>query len=577
MITTVGRLFLLLFPLSVFASDIALRLTSMDGVPLLEAGAEQPFLLHVTVTNSPNATHYPIIKNSENFQIRNSGFQMNMANGTTTATYHYQVRIDTPGSYTLGPAQLGDGTGTASSPIRVTVGQQQKTQETKKSSSVTKSFLQLAAEPQRVVVGQKIHCTLTFYTPDQGVSLQALIEPDAATTPNFIIKDKEGPATGNQIINGVEHRYAQWQWDIYPNKPGTVTIPAYATDFIQAAQTRMFSFFFAQNETKRVYSNVIQIAVDPLPESHKKNQFIGTIESFEATIEPSTAKVGEGAVLTLKITGDGDFDQLSGLVLHDMPTPLKWYESKQYKQSASTLANRSIMEYIVQALQPGTHTIPSQEFSYFDTRDRAYKTTKTKALTLRAVPGASSSTAHLPQKEITAPSGQQSADDIRPLHHEGPWNVPVSNAIIPWPLFALLLILAATAWFFHLLWISKNSWLYRISLGWSSNTSLYTRTRDQIKRAHAMRNYAAFYPIFINFFSEKTGAAAATLSPEIIDQFLLDSGLSMQAVDDWRIFFSKISEIRFYNKAQDPYVYSSITEQALYWIDVFEKMNKGVR
>ncbi len=64
--------------------------------------------------------------------------------------------------------------------------------------------------------------------------------------------------------------------------------------------------------------------------------------------------------------------------------PLKYYESKHYIVSSE---NRNIVpkkrfEYIVQGMRAGKWQIPPQEFVIFDVEKEAYKTFKTKPLTV---------------------------------------------------------------------------------------------------------------------------------------------------------------------------------------------------
>ena len=42
------------------------------------------------------------------------------------------------------------------------------------------------------------------------------------------------------MINGTEHRYAQWEWDICPKKAGVQVIPAYALDYTTQTTRPLF-------------------------------------------------------------------------------------------------------------------------------------------------------------------------------------------------------------------------------------------------------------------------------------------------------------------------------------------------
>ena len=578
-----GMLFFLfmIFFSPLYSADISLKLTSMDQAPLKEAGAGQPFLLHVIINNASNTAQYPTIQGIDNLHVRQNGFQMNMVNGTTSVTYQYRIRIDTPGTYTLGPAQFNEPQGTVESqPITVTVAQEQKTSEVKKQATNKSqpSFLRLTCDKEKVVEGEKINCTLTFYTPDQGVSIQALNEPEQTDPQLFTIKAKQGPITGNQMINGVEHRFAQWKWQLYPNRPGSYTIPAYAADYIVQTSNNMFSVFFGRNETKRTYSNTLRITVDPLP-SHKESiSYIGAINDFSAKINPSTAKIGEGIVLTLILTGNGDAEKLTFVPLHNMPDGLKWYESKHFTEPSNTdpTITSHGMEYVVQGLQPGDYEIPAQSIHYFDTTDRVYKTRKTVPLSLRihASPTTNSNQSHPDDTKTT--NILPDVDDIRPLNQEGPWHAQMPR-IIPWHLYWILISLLGLISALITLMHFKPNVLETIIKPLRRNNSCYALARAKIKLAHQTKHYASFYTIFTNLLAKHMNMEPSAITSENIHDMFIQAGLSRTAFNDWQNFFSHIAELSFYHPHYDEAFYNQLTQNALYWIDVLEKLPRGER
>lgn len=551
----------------------------MENIPLLEAGIGQPFLLHVIVTDTDNGAQYPVIKNIENLHIRQSGFQMNMVNNTTSVTYQYRIRIDTPGTYTIGPAQITQANGIVESqPVTITVGQEQKTTLPKKSAGTaqTASFLRLVCNKDKVVVGEKVCCTLTFYTTDPAITLQALTEPDKQDTIGFTIKHKEGAITGTQKINDVEHRYAQWQWDVYPIKSGTCIIPAYAADYTTQSHNQMMSFFFGRNDVKRTYSNTMRITVDPLPAHQASSKLVGVIQDFTAKIEPANARIGEGIVLTLTLMGDADFEVMPLITLAQMPEGLKWYDSKHYDQPSKTDKTMTThsMEYIIQALQLGTYTIPSQSITYFDTKERAYKTRKTIPLALHITPDAAAVHTKKKDEPIASAINTPEPDTILPIAQTGPW-IAQSNFSIPWYLYWIALIVFTIVWLAFVFITSQRKWLTERIWHWKKDNSIYAVARKKIKLAQKKHDASSFYTIFTTFLTAYFGLEPAQLSPEIIDQKLAETGLSKQAIDDWRLFFAQVSQASFYQEEYSATFFNQLAEKSLYWIDIFEKLTRG--
>lgn len=556
---------------------ITLKLTDIDGTQLQQAQAGKPFVAHVLLTHTTNTTQYPEIAGLENFKVSKNGFHMNMINGDTSISYRYQIRIDNPGTYVIGPAKMQESNHVLeSAPVTITVAQEEKVHEQKKDTAAkaSSSFIRLTCDKQEVFVGQKVPCSLTFYTTDPAVTLQGLIEPDAQESSGYTMKNKKGPLTGTQKMNGVEHRYAQWQWDLYPTKAGTVIIPAYAANYISQTSGSMFSFFLGHAQSKKVYSNSARITVHPLPDTDQKVFFVGTIQDISAKIEPAGAKVGEGMVLTMSLSGEGNFDTFSFLPLSHMPEHSKWYESKSFIEPSKTPGLSTLnMEYIVQALAPGTYQIPSQEFRYFDIQEHRYKSRTTVPLTIQVF--ADDKPALTIKKITTSSIETPDAHDILPLNSNA-HSIPLWPALLPWNVLWLGIFLLTFVWSLGMIWCFKRHWLRAIWPTQDTN-KIYKRAQEQIKMAARMGDHQNFYTIFINFLSAHFTIDPTQITPEILDARLAQAGLSLVAIADWKIFFSKLVELKFYPKTTDAYAYDHIKDQSLYWIDVLQKLPRENR
>ena len=560
----VGLLFLANLCISNPAA-ITLKTTSTDGQPLQEAGAGQPFLLHVSLSNVHNTAQYPVVKVDGDTKIQQSGFQMNMVNGATSISYHYHVRIDTPGTHTIGPAQIMEPSGTVESPpLTITVSDSQKVHQSGKQTNGSKSFARLTCDTQKLYVGQKAHCTLTFYTDDPLATLQQQLDPDNCAS-QFECCKKEGPVTGTKMINGTHHRYAQWEWDMCPKKAGTQVIPAYALDYTTQTKTPFFSFF-SRSETKRAYSNTVSLEVEPLPvDSNFPNPFIGTIQELTGKLEPNHAKVGNGITFTLTLTGQGNFDRLSSFALTGIPENLKVYESKRYQEPVPNGAHRYSIEYIIQALQPGSITVPAQKITYFDVAQRAYKTVQSFPLTLQifANPKQARGSAATPGEEKP---GKQINTVMRPLREEGPWS-PQAPLMVPWHIFWALTILLSMLYCAQILFMVRH-YFYNLfaPLVKKRNSSLYHRLRQIEKTGE----YHQLYPLFMEILATKLGAS---LSAETIEQLLQQKGFKENILEEWRTFFEQLTMARFAHTDSSQRAWQRLVKQVIYWIDIFEHIN----
>lgn len=329
MVKIVGKfLIILLSVISFIDARISLEIRTNNGTAN-QVVVGQPFTLDVVIDEVYGSVPMPTIKGLEKFNPRQCGSYMSSVNGKATARYSYEVRIDKMGSYVFGPATVThQQQNLVSNELQVDVVKDigVVSPQNKSTKAETKIFLRLMISSESVVVGQKIGCVLRFYYQDPSMSLTNISSPEL---PGFDVKENRPLEHGVAEIDGIEYRYVQWQWDMYPTKPGEFLIPAYSADYeIQAKDNSVFAGFFMLNrvERKRVYSNAVTIKILPLPYSQLPLSAVGVFERFTAEIKPGMAKEGEGMVLTLEIEGDGNLQALSTPQLN-LPNSLKYYDS----------------------------------------------------------------------------------------------------------------------------------------------------------------------------------------------------------------------------------------------------------
>jgi len=298
-----------------------------------------------------------------------------------------------------------------------------------------------------VVVGQKMNCSIRFYYQDPSLTLHNIGVPEFA---GFDKKEVSKLESGTAQIDGVEYRYAQWRWDMYPTKPGEFIIPAYNAEYdVPSKDTNhmfggLFMFMGNRVERKRVYSNAVTVKVLPLPHCDKTVHAVGSFERISAEIKPGIAKEGEGMVLTIDIEGDGNL-QTVALSSLAMPQSLKYYDSNStiiQPKHADELPKKRF-EFIVQGMQCGDCEIPEQLFTYFDVDKNAYVTLRTSPLNVSIMPGVLGS-----KKEISSavntfatPALQESENEIADINITGPWYPVEERRPLAWWLFQILFLM----------------------------------------------------------------------------------------------------------------------------------------
>ena len=114
MVKTIGKSTLLMLLVCMFGVQpkvsVQLNYYDMDGNRLKVAGAGEPFVLECVVQADQQLSVWPEIKGIDRFFFTRGAPQvaMRIVNGVMDMrmTTHYQVRIDTVGTYDIGPASI---------------------------------------------------------------------------------------------------------------------------------------------------------------------------------------------------------------------------------------------------------------------------------------------------------------------------------------------------------------------------------------------------------------------------------------------------------------------------------------
>src|SRR5262245_25157582 len=121
-----GCFFILLFSVALLNANISLRVLDTDRSPLVQAGVGRPFLIEVSLQDVRTIGQPPVVKGLDQFVVRNSGVRITTMNSKVTAKYTFEVAIDKPGTYTIGPAMVTDKNQQESSQtVRLIVGNEQ--------------------------------------------------------------------------------------------------------------------------------------------------------------------------------------------------------------------------------------------------------------------------------------------------------------------------------------------------------------------------------------------------------------------------------------------------------------------
>jgi len=477
-------------------------------------------------------------------QLNDTSRVVKNINGKAISHYIYKGVINRPGTYLFGPAQVEiDSDIHTSNRIRLVVGEQQQVDQKSASQKKTeRAFLRLFLDKPQAYVGEKRLLTLRFYCKDDAVQLKGIVTPSLE---GFTVSKEMGPVAKKQEINGQTYTCAQVQWEIFPTEPGDKTIPAYAAEFTLPVERDDFHSFFStfwgpQRVAKRTYSNTATLQVDPLPSYDGEVHAVGRFREVKASLDHTVAREGEGMVLRLSIQGEGDLDALEAPLLQ-LPSTLRFYDSKAYLDETAKQKDTKVFEYIIQAMQSGSFEIPSQKFTYFDVASGDYNQLKTEPISVAITPDGGARPIIKPPT-ISDDQMEKKSDGLAPLNREGSW-YGVGRRQISWRLFFILCLLPFCIWIFLLL-IKFISWYRLRSAPARKRKNAFVHARCIIKRSEPVGLYQAF----IDLIALRLGVPASDVTEPTVKIYGERIGLNEKEMEEWGHFFTQISELIFFKK-----------------------------
>lgn len=252
--------------------------------------------------------------------------------------------------------------------------------------------------PNQLYVGETTPITLKLYL-SSTVQLRGL-NAFERTADGFTISDlpEESDET-IEMLNGRRYRVYSWPLIITPISSGQqdlnfqFTLSAQMPDQRNATPSpfgqSIFDNFFGRTERFNVYTEPTQIDVRRLPAEGRPDSFSGAIGMFnmQVTADSDSTRVGEPIMLSLKISGQGNFDRIKS---PDMPATSDWrnYEPEAAFDQDSSNPRKGVkrFDYVFIPEKSGTLNLPAVSFSFFDPTIQEYVELTSPALTVQVAP-----------------------------------------------------------------------------------------------------------------------------------------------------------------------------------------------
>ena len=201
------------------------------------------------------------------------------------------------------------------------------------------------------------------------------------------------------MFKGEKYRFVVLRKTVlYPQKSGKLVIEPLSLDIdVQLPTNRrdMFGRVVVTNGNKRVSAGAKTIAVKPLPETGKPEDFSGAVGKFDFRVTPSKTnlKNGESLDLVVSVTGNGNM-KLFNLPKPVVPNALEMYDAvhgEQVNTALSGMSGKISDSYTIIPQSKGNYPIKPMQFSYFDLGSGTYKTISSQEIMINVLEGPTAS------------------------------------------------------------------------------------------------------------------------------------------------------------------------------------------
>jgi hypothetical protein len=552
--------------------QVSLHISDSNGQDVEELGVGIPFLVDVEIAGEGAGLSEPQVETDPVVKLVAGGTSSSIRsiNGKTTVkkNYRFQGRVDREGTYTIGPAHVQRGAERFSSnSVQIEASRQQKLVH----ENHEKAFVQISTLKETIYRGEKILFSLRFYHLNNEVRVENIEEPKF---PGCNATALKGPTTGRETIDGVNYRYLEWRCFLYPQSPGELVIPAVQAHVSETvamdAHSRldMFSMmdqmFGGRAQHKNMYSNSLTLDVQDLPAHDPPIAAVGKFTGFTSKVNLDTAAEGEGIVYTLELVGAGNFSMI-GHPSIELPDGLKFYDSNSKLNALGANLHKKDFEYVVQGLQAGKYTIEPQTFTYFDVRQKAYRTLKSKPIKIIITPG----TIPVKKEQKQKPTiDQTEISTLLPLEQGTKWRFRAPY-FIPWLWFALCAFIPLLLWCVQkarVWWVDyqeRNAPHY-------GYRNAFRKARTEIEKCKKDGTVAQLYHICIDLFAARLKLPKTEISENRIERALEQGGMDSKKIAAWKAFFVDITAAAFGSAGTMDK--DNLCTVLLEWITKFEKV-----
>ena len=505
-------------------------------------------------------------------------------------TYIYDVNTDKEGIFEIGPAKIKRGGKTIRSnpqKINFKIIKRAGNSPTQNISGISNTehdfFCKVDIDKNHVVKGEPIILKFKGYSSKNVIQARL----PAFKLDDFSIKEIDQIKQSHQSINGKSYATVEKQYILFPSTAGEKEIPALPAIYqIQNKHNKkkfgnrldnddfFQSFFQPRLQTKEVFSNNLKIQVDPLPAHKGKIDGVGEFTEFTALVDKNEAIINEPILLSLKIVGKANLDQILTPKIN-LPTIFNTYESKtnvQEDYSSEYKAGSKQFEFVIQVNKPGEFKIGEQTFTYFDTISRQYETIKTKPIALNITRPLNSPTSINNSNSQETASTEEPNDnletkvkDINFIEEDINQINNKKQSFITWWVFLLLIFIPISIYF-------KKSFepLTNLIKNRKNKKQSIAQFKNELESIINKKEQNKIYSFFLNYIATKFNTSLSLVNQTWIEHKLKEIGWKQDKINEFINYLNECASISF-APTQDSLINNQqLLEKSKYWFLIFE-------
>ena len=516
-------------------------------------GVNQRFRIQFTVNKQGADNFRP--PSFDNFTVvagPSSSVNQSWINGVSsyTQSYIYILEPKREGEFTIAPAIIEYNQETVvSNSVKITVLEAAKIpKDPNDPHYIARQNIHLVAEVSKLnpYVGEGIYVVYKLYVSENiGVNDWRVSEsPQYNGFWNQDIDVKEvKPKTGK--YNGEDYRYIVLKKAVLiPQRAGKLVIEPMKMDFSVGIPTGRGDFFgnmITRNINHSAASAIRNVSVKALPENGKPIDFSGAVGEFDfkVSLNKNELKANDAAQIKVEVKGRGNL-KLFEIPKITTPPELEVYTPEHKEQVITSLngLRGSISDvYTVVPQFKGKYKIPEVSFSYFNTKEKKYKTIKADAIIVDVIDG----------KELAAPVNSienniqkqevvTSSNNFRFIALNATFESTIEKQFLGSTLFYLLLLLPFLAIPIGIFIGKKKAdrasdvFGNRIRKANKLAKKYLSEAKKQLGKKEAF--YIALEKALHNFLKAKLQVETSEISKEIISDILQDKGVDVETINE---------------------------------------------